>query len=182
MTDFSNTSVTQDISLEDLATRPFGAIAAHVWYPAFARDIPDVLVVRWPDGLPRGGQRTGLNAAYKAVFVETSGDRRAAEDALTRPLVIRDGIVRLKETLDLPNVRRSSLPRSRDLRMLHYAPPDRGWPHLVVLMSGMVLADPGLVRGRYLPGFHATEEHVVEYLKSVSRAAGIGGLGLKVGL
>ncbi len=161
---------------------PLRELMPSLLYPSFLPNTPSVLVLRVPDELRVGPKRSSgrLSDGYKAVLIETQADRRFVEDALSRPLVVRNNVILMKESIDKTNLRRSQLPASASAGFLHYAPGDEGWPHLLVTMSWAPLPIPGLLRERYAVGYYETEAEIVAAMKHIAGVSGQCGVPMEV--
>lgn len=147
----------------EVASIPLGQLAEHVWYPGFEPGLPDLMVLRMREGLRTEGN------AYRTVFVETEGDRRAVLEALGMPLRMAGGAVHFAATIDRPMVRRSTLPPG-DMRVCLYEPPASDWPYVVVTVLNRNTPGLGMARERYGWDWFATEEAAHRHLAGMMAA------------
>ena len=161
---------------------PLRQLMPSLLYPNYMSDTPSVLVLRVPPEMQGGPFRSSglLSDLYKAIFIETEGDRRFVEGALSRPLVVRDNVILARETIDKTNLRRSQLPDTRSSGFLYYAPAESGWPHLLVTMSGVPMSVPPLFRQRYAISYYGTEEEVMAEMGQIAGIAGQSGVPVQV--
>jgi hypothetical protein len=168
--------------LDYVRCTPLRELMPTLLYPKYMPNTPSLLVLRVPPEMQGGPKRNSgcLSDGYKAILIETEGDRRFAEGALSRPLVVRDNIILAKETIDKTNLRESRLPVTRNAGFLHYAPTEDGWPHLLVIMSGLPVSIPGFIRQRYAVSYYGTEDEVMAAMQQIGGIAGQSGVPVRV--
>jgi hypothetical protein len=168
--------------LDYVRRTPLRELMPPLLYPKYLPNTPSVLVLCVPSEMQGGPTRNSgcLSDGYKAIFIETEGDRRFVEGALVRPLVVRGDIVLAKETIDKTNLLESRFPIRNDASFMHYIPTADGWPHLLVTMSGLPLPIPGLLRQRYAISYYITEDEVMAAMTQIAGIAGQSGVQVQV--
>ena len=164
------------VTVETAAVTPLGVLMPYTWYKAAYTGLPDILLMRRPSCLMTNPHSPNLRDHYKAVFVETPGDRKFVEACLAKPMPLRNGHAYMADGIGKTNLRRSELPVSADFRILYYDPPVAGWPYLVVMMHGDYTPGPFLSRGRYAMDAFADLEALQAFdceLKTQSKQSGL---------
>jgi hypothetical protein len=105
------------------------------------------------------------------VLVETIGDRSFVDGALNKPLVMRNNVVLLNETINKTNSRPSTFLPS-EFKIIGYEPPSDGWPWLVVIMVHQNIDNIGYERNRYSVNAFSTENDSIKFIASVLEETG----------
>lgn len=134
--------------IERLRHTPLREFVPHVWYPGYMPGLPDLLLLRLPPELQHPGEGQPITLAHKICIVEDEGNRRVVEDSLAKPIPFEAGVINWRLSLDRVMARRSSRPRG-DMAVLMYAPPEEGWPWLIVTALPFNAPGEGFARERY---------------------------------
>lgn len=134
---------------------PINAWMPIVWYAGYTPNLPDLCVGRWPALLARGRADD-----YKIWYVENPAERGLLLDALARPAP------RVGRALDFssgPDRATRNPPRAQAFVAM-YAPPEPGWPWVIVTSIDGAPASMGLGRGRYAYDVFDTQAAAVSHM------------------
>ena len=165
--------------LDRMGAVPLGELMPWVWYSDPNGIGPDLLVGRKPAYMLPAGCEVKLGDQYKIVFVETPGDRRYAEDALRKPLVVRGGVVHFEESIDKTNMRPSTIP-PRAAALVLYEPPADGWPWYFLGRLPFNIPRSLFGRQRYSNDAFRSEAEALHHVENATKLLRVGGISINL--
>ena len=151
--------------------RPVADWLPTVIYPGYCAELPDLVVGRLPAVMVPPGRPGG---DVKIWICETPQEMASLQDALRRPIILRDGGLDFRASLD---IHVSGTSRLEPPIAGIYAPSAEAWPWVVFFRwPAMVGAQVQAQRGRYTWEVFPYERRAMEYLHSAVERAGFRGI------
>lgn len=147
---------------------PVGDWIPTVIYPGYCAELPDLVVGRLPATMVPSGRPGG---DIKIWICETPQELASLQDALSRPILIRNGGFDFRASLD---IHASGISRLEPPTAGLYIPPAKGWPWIAFFRwPATAGAAVQAQRGRYTWELFLSEIEALDYLASVASRVGV---------